>query len=98
MNDQQTQSARREARSAPPSGSPPITASDFESGCNNAITGWLWDKTYSLRYSEPVSLGIAEMRYIANLLRTAQGLPPGIVQEFSEDAANGELSDRASKT
>lgn len=73
---------------AAPQGSPPITAAEFESGCNNAINGWLWDESYSLRYSEPVSLGISEMRYIANLIRSAQGRQPGVVREFSEDAAN----------
>lgn len=65
-----------------------LSVADFEAGCNNQITGWLWDESYSLDYQEPVSLTIREMRYIANVLRAAQGLPPGVVQEWNEDAAN----------
>lgn len=68
----------------------PLSAADFEAGCNNQITGWLWDESYSLDYQESVSLTIREMRYIANVLRAAQGLPPGVVREWSEDAANNQ--------
>ena len=74
----------------------PLPAAEFEAGCNNQITGWLWDESYRLDYQEPVSLTIREMRYIANVLRAAQGLPPGGVQEWSEDAANRELGGKNS--
>lgn len=65
----------------------PLTAADFESGCGNQISGWLWDSSYSEEYDEPITLTVREMRYIANVLRAAQGLKPGVVQPWSEEVS-----------
>jgi len=64
-----------------------MTANDFESACETAIGGWLWDETFSRLYTERVSLGIVEMREIANALRYAEGIKAGTVKTFSTEAA-----------
>jgi hypothetical protein len=63
----------------------PILAGEFEHACNSQLCGWLWDEIHDPNYNGAVPLTIHEMRYIANLLRAAQGLFPGVVQGRSED-------------
>lgn len=68
-----------------PKGKAAITAQDFESACEGQIGGNLWDETFSLGYQEPISLTIAEMRHLANLLRAAEGRKSGWLTVESED-------------
>lgn len=67
-----------------------MTAKDFQSACHEAISGWLWDDSFSRLYTEKVSLGICEMREIVNALRKAEGLPPMQMAPFSEEAADAD--------
>jgi hypothetical protein len=60
-----------------------MTARDFEQACEEAIGGWLWDESFSRLYTENVSLGIIEMREIANVLRKSEGKPIGTTREFT---------------
>jgi hypothetical protein len=70
-----------------------ITADQFESACAEQIAGWLWDESYNPDYQEKVSLTIREMRHIANLFRTAQGLPHGVVRKWSEGLPSGFITE-----
>lgn len=45
-----------------------MTSKQFEEECC-MIGGWLWDDTWSESYNAEVTLTIAEMRFIANMLR-----------------------------
>ncbi len=62
-----------------------MTARDFQLECENAITGQLFDPTFSVDYTEDVELSVREMREICNTLRTAQGMEPLRVVEPYEN-------------
>lgn len=51
----------------------PITFAEFESECESKIGGRLWHNVFNETYQEHITLTVAEMRYIANVLRTRQG-------------------------
>lgn len=65
-----------------------IESEDFEMACQMAVTGWLWDETYNPDYTVNVSLSVAELRYIANLVRADQGIQRGNVREFLDDSSD----------
>lgn len=60
----------------------------FETACSIAISGWLWDESFNTDYSEYVSLSVAEMRYIANVLREKEGLTQEKPQPWDEEKAS----------
>lgn len=59
----------------------------FESACEEAIGGWLWDESFSRLYTEKVSLGVCEMREISNTLRKIEGRAEQITDTFSDERA-----------
>jgi hypothetical protein len=51
-----------------------VSVEEWEDACSYVITGCLWDGAFAADYQESVTLSIREMRYIANVLRAAQGM------------------------
>jgi hypothetical protein len=51
-----------------------MTSKQFEDECHSKISSWLWDDNFNQDYQESITLTIAEMRFIANILRKRDGL------------------------
>lgn len=51
----------------------PMSFAEFESEGETKIGGRLWTNVFNETYQEHITLTVAEMRYIANVLRTRQG-------------------------
>ena len=62
-----------------------MTSKQFEEECC-MIGGWLWDDTWSENYNAEVTLTIAEMRFIANMLRVKDRRDIMQPQAWSEKA------------
>lgn len=62
-----------------------ITSSDFEKACEAVICGSLWDSSFNPDYTEGVSLSVAEMRAIANIMREREGNDPGRLYDVVEN-------------
>ena len=69
-----------------------MTSKAFELACSNAISGWLWDETFSPSYSESVSLSVDEMRYIANLMRRKERIAREHPQPWNEEKATKDIA------
>lgn len=63
-----------------------MTLKQFEEECC-LIGGWLWDETWSEHYNAEVTLTIAEMRFIANMMREKEGRDIMEPAPWSEKAA-----------